>query len=282
MTELRCSNASREAGESLGATATMAESWLLVEVRAGWSRDVGSSRSLPEPAREAVDAWVDGTPASRLLFVRRPGRSEGPSLAFVVNAPESGGTTRRLELESLEDLADVDLSRDGDASDGQLVLVCGHGSRDPCCALRGTAVFGVLAARLGDEELWISSHQGGHRFAANVLVLPAGLQLGRIEPEEAPFVVARALAGRIELDRYRGRSCYEPIVQAAELAVRRATGLGAVPALRLVDVAGTTVRFRGFDGVEHVAEVAEAPGPPVRVSCGAEPEPQRTYSARVL
>ena len=90
-----------------------------------------------------------------------------------------------------------------------LVLVCGHGTRDACCALRGTAVYAALAPiTSATDELWISSHQGGHRFAANVLVLPAGIQLGRVTPESAPHVVARALAGRIELEHYRGRIAY--------------------------------------------------------------------------
>jgi hypothetical protein len=196
---------------------------------------------------------------------------------FVVHAPEAGGVVRRLELRSHADLVGLDLGRAGEPLDSSLVLVCGHGTRDRCCALRGTAVFFALASRLGGEELWISSHQGGHRFAANILVLPAGVQLGRVRPEEAPFVVARALAGRIELDRYRGRTCYEPAVQAAELAVRRQERLDGVPDLRLVDVAGGTVCFRAWDGSEHTVAVEETVGPSTPASCGAEPEPQRSF-----
>lgn len=278
----RCSDLSRATGESLTATATTAEHWLLVEVRGGWSRDVGRSEALPEPAREAVSAWLERRPGSRLLFVRRPSRTSGSSLAFVVHAPESGGSVRRLELDTLDDLESVDLALDGDPSDAQLVLVCGHGSRDACCARRGAAVFGALAAALGEEELWISSHQGGHRFAANVLVLPAAVQLGRVDPEEAPQVVAHAVEGTVALDRYRGRTCHSPLVQAAEHAVRASTGLARSGDLRLVDVSGATVRFRGADGMEHVAEVTEAPGPSVPVSCGADPEPQPAFAARLL
>ncbi len=77
----------------------------------------------------------------------------------------------------------------------KLVLVCGHGSRDACCARLGTAVYGALDSRFLDVELWLSSHQGGHRFAANVLVLPTGIQLGRVDPENAVALTASALAG---------------------------------------------------------------------------------------
>ena len=278
----RCSELSLAAGESLAATATTAESWLLVEVSGPWPRDVASEGALPETARRAVSAWLSETPRSRLQFVRRPGRTGHRSVAFVVRAEEGAAEARRLELDGHEDLAAVDFDRDGDPVDGSLVLVCGHGSRDACCALRGTAVFGALAPRLAEEELWISSHQGGHRFAANILALPAGLQFGRVEPGEAPFVVARALAGRIELGRYRGRTCYEPAVQAAERAVREAAELDRVADLRLVGVHGSVVSFRARDGTEYAADVKEIEGPAIPASCGALAEVQKAFRARIV
>jgi len=278
-----CSDLSRAAGEPLSASATTAERWLLLEVPGTWPRDVSAGGGLPQEALQAVATWLAGTPRSRLQFIRRSGRSSsGRSLAFVVTVTASGGEVRRIELADQTDLARVDLDTAGEPVDGSLVLVCGHGSRDACCALRGTAVFGALAERLGEEELWISSHQGGHRFAANVLVLPAGLQFGRVEPEEAPFLVARALAGRIELDRYRGRTCYEPAIQAAEQAVREATGLDGVSEIELAGVEGSMVRFRSWEGAEHTAIVKEVAGPVVPASCGADPKAQRVLRARVV
>ncbi len=282
MSSLRCSESSLDAGEPLAATATTAEHWLLVEVPGTWPRDVSMEGALPESALESVRAWLDETAGSRLLFVRRSGRSAARTLVFAIHAAESTTEVRRIELGETADLADVDLSSDGDRTDRQLVLVCGHGTRDACCALHGTAVFGALAGRLGDEELWISSHQGGHRFAANVLVLPAGLQFGRVEPDAAPYVVARALAGRIELDRYRGRTCYASPTQAAERAVREAAALEGVAELRLAEIDGDRVRFRAWDGSEHAALVEEVVGARVPASCGAAPENQRAFSARIL
>lgn len=282
MTEARCSDASRAAGEPLAATATTSERWLLVEVRGGWSRDVGRSEALPAVARDAVARWLEETPGSRLLFVRRPARSAGGALAFVVHAPEAGGTVRRLELGDHAALADVDLDVDGEVVSTPLVLVCGHGARDACCARRGTAVFGALLDALGEEELWLSSHQGGHRFAANVVLLPAAVQLGRVEPGEAARVVGGVLAGRIDLDRYRGRTCHDAVVQAADHAIRVSAGLDGVGDLRLLDVSGSTVRLCGADGTVHVVEVSEAPGPAVPVSCGLGPEPQAVLVGEVV
>lgn len=283
MTSGRCSEMSLEAGESLAATATTAEHWLLVEVPGSWPREVSADGVLPAPAHEAVTRWQERTPSSRLLFIRRPGRAAGRSLAFMIHASETTTDVRRIELAAPADLADVDLERDGDRVDRQLVLVCGHGSRDTCCALRGVAVYGALAEVLDDDtELWVSSHQGGHRFAANVLVLPAGLQFGRIEPGEAAFVVRDALSGRIELDRYRGRTCYPSAAQAAERVVREKRGLEHVADLQLVGIETAAVRLRGQDGSEYDVAVDEIVGPSVPASCGVEPEPQKGFSARIV
>ena len=282
MTAELCSDLSRAVGESLSATATTTRSWLLVEVPGGWSRDVSSSDALPIAAREAVSGWLARTDASRLYFVRRPGRVEKTSLSFFVSGGAPEPCVRRLELDSLDELAALDLDEAGEPVATPLVLVCGHGSRDRCCALRGSAVYGALAPELGDEELWISSHQGGHRFAANVLVLPSGLHFGRVEPEDALGVVTRALAGSIDLERFRGQARYEAVVQAADIAIRRSARLEQLGDLELAGVDGDRVRFVDRDGREWSAVVHERRGSVVPASCGADPEPQAAYVARVV
>jgi hypothetical protein len=278
----RCADLSRAAGEALIASAVTARAWLVLEVPGSWPRDVSTGETLSKEARQAVGAWLAETPGSRLQFVRRPARTARNLLAFLVQADEATRGMRRLELAEHDDLAAIDLDRAGEPVEASLVLVCGHGTRDQCCALRGPAVYGRLFERLGDEELWFSSHQGGHRFAPNVLVLPDGLQFGRVEPVEAPLLVARALARRIELGRYRGRTCYEPVVQAAEHAIRTQAGFEGVDDLRLAGAEGRAVRFRGFDGSNWEALVEETMGPSVPASCAAEPEPQRTLRARLV
>ena len=277
----QCSELSLAGGEELRATAVTALRWLLLEVSGPWPRDVGDETALPNGAREAVAAWLERTPGGRLQFIRRPGRGAGALRAFVVEAGEQRREVRRLQLDRLDDLADIDLDAAGTRLDASLVLVCGHGTRDRCCALRGTAVFDALADRLGVEELWISSHLGGHRFAANVLVLPAGIQLGRVDPAEAAFTVARVLGGRIPLELYRGRTCYPAPVQAAEHAVRDAAELYGVDELRLDGVDGGLVRLRSWDGREWSAVVEETRGPDVPASCGVEPTSQRAFDVSV-
>jgi hypothetical protein len=276
-----CCDASRAAAEPLSGTAVHATSWLVLEVPGPWARDVSDGAALPAPARATVSAWLEHSAPSRLLFVRRPGRAGATRLAYVVRSEETVTEVRRLELDRLDELASVDLDAGGERTDARLVLVCGHGSRDRCCALRGTAVFAALEPHVPDEELWLSSHQGGHRFAGNVLVLPSGIQLGRIDVDDAPGITADALSGRIALERYRGRTCFPAPVQAAEHAIRSAHGCDRLDALRLAAANGSTVRFRDSGGLEHAASVAEIAGPAVPASCGAEPEPQRAFAVRL-
>ena len=279
----RCSDVSREVGERLAATAATTERWLLVEVPAPWPRDVSSGLSLPTAAREAVERWLLSTPRSRLLFIRRPGRTARQLTVYAARSVEGSAELRATSIESHENLADLDLDLAGrqELADATLVLVCGHGTRDRCCALRGTPVFGALAGDLGEQQLWISSHHGGHRFAPNVLVLPAGIQLGHVDPDRALGVVRSVRDGTIPLEHYRGRTYYDAPVQAAEHSIREAKALLGIDDLRLESVTGSSVRFRGRSGELYDAEVDPLPGLVVPASCGAEPEAQPAFAARI-
>jgi hypothetical protein len=278
----RCSDLSRAAGEVLAATASRTERWILVEVPGPWPRDVSLPGPLPQAAHAALQQWISTSPRSRVLFLRQPRPWSSQPRVFAVRSEETASDVRRIGVERLEDLADADLDSDGEYLDASLVLVCGHGSRDRCCASRGTAVFEALRRELPHDGLWISSHQGGHRFAGNVLVLPAGIQLGRVDATAAASVAMNAAAGRIDLANYRGRTYYDGRVQAAEHAVREATGLLGVDDLRLDRVDGVVVRLRARDGIVHAVAVEETEGPAVPASCGAPPEAQSAFSVRLL
>jgi hypothetical protein len=190
----------------------------------------------------------------------------------VARTTEEGGELRRLELAELEDVTAVDPVRDGTVIDDPLILVCTHRRRDPCCARLGVPVFNALRRHVPHDLLWRSSHHGGHRFAANVLTLPHGIQLGRVRPGEAPAVAAALADGRIPLDHYRGRSLHAPEVQAADAALRRLEGLDRVGDVRLVDHEGERVVLETAREAVELA-VTEVLGALLPASCGAEPEP---------
>jgi hypothetical protein len=263
-----CSSASRSADEPLEGTTTQAVTWLLLEWPGAWGRDAVVDTDLPDDVVRAVEGF-----AGRVLLVRRPDRRGEQRIAFRAETTDAVGTLTRHTLPP--DAVDEGL-REGEPVEGPLVLVCAHGRRDPCCARLGGPVYDALGGHLPAASLWQSSHQGGHRFAANVLALPAGVQLGRIAPADAARVAALLVAGRIPLDHYRGRTAYPARVQAAEIEVRRRLGIDRVDGLSLAGLDDGEVTFAHESG-EVAVFVEERPGPAVPPSCGAAPEPTVRY-----
>jgi len=161
------------------------------------------------------------------------------------------------------------------AGGGRMYLVCTNGARDPCCARLGAGVAAALE-RARPGRAYECSHLGGHRFAANLLVLPDGLSFGRLDVRSAPALVEELEAGRLPLEHFRGRTSYAPDQQAAEILVRRELGLSGLDDLRLVEGAGrsdpqTHTTVFALDGERTIAAVVRAePLPPRRVSCRDE------------
>jgi hypothetical protein len=119
--------------------------------------------------------------------------------------------------------------------------VCTNGARDPCCAIRGAVVAKALAAARPGAA-YESSHLGGHRFAANVLVLPDGLCFGRLDVRSAVALVDDLDAGRLPLEHFRGRTSLTEEQQAAEILLRRE--LGFVGLHDVMHVEGMTFALR--------------------------------------
>ena len=264
-TNKTCSELSLAAGESLAGTATQGVDWLLVEVRGAWGRDAVKDSGLVPAVRDELAAY-----RGKVILIRRPDRRSGCAVVRVV-VRENGGTASRVDLATHEQFALDDLPR-GDGIAAPLFLVCTHGRRDACCARLGAPLYDALGRHVAPEQLWQASHLGGHRFAPNVLVLPHGIQLGRIPPSRAREVVDAVTDGRIPLDLYRGRTLYSPRVQAAEIAARVATDSDRVDALALVADDGERVTFTTLSG-DVTVRVEQQQGQPAPASCGAESEP---------
>jgi hypothetical protein len=260
-----CSELSLAAGESLAGTATQGVDWLLLEVRGAWGRDAIKDSGLTPDVSDQLTAYP-----GKVVLIRRPDRRAGGAV-IRAEVREGGGHAVRNDLVSHERLAIADLQA-GDAIDGPVVLVCTHGRRDACCARLGAPLYEALTRYVPPERLWQASHLGGHRFAPNVVVLPHGIQLGRIPLDRVGEVVATVSAGRIPLDLYRGRTLYSPMTQAAEVAARAATGCDELDGLALTEDDGERVTFTTPFG-DVTVRVESREGPAAPASCGAEPEP---------
>ncbi|MFE3188587.1 sucrase ferredoxin [Nocardia sp. NPDC059240] len=223
---LPCSTAALEV--PLPGSATRITGWLCVEQPGAWGRDVIGDEVLgpaitPELAARTKAAHV------RPTLIRRPGRSEftGVRTVLLVSSRPEGSWCERFEISDLRELLDIDLHLlngpppgIGAAVTDPLVLVCAHGKRDQCCALLGRPIAASLSASHPDR-VWECSHTGGHRFAPAVIALPTGLTYGRLDEDSAHAMLAAADKGEVSLTGLRGRSCYHPVEQVAEVAVRQ-------------------------------------------------------------
>ena len=239
MTEL-CSTASRAREESLAATASRVERWLLVEHRGAWGPQSVPSSRMPQAVARAL-AQTAAAARARLLMIRRPSGGATAPAGRQVFAVDSTPGAERIRTQHVAPDAELARLSWQDAAwrpyDGPLLLVCTHGRHDRCCAVRGRPVAHALS-RVHPDRTWESSHVGGDRFAANLVVLPEGHYLGRIEAEDAVRVVADLLAGRLPPGHVRGRSSLPLPVQAAQQFARDALDAWGVRDLVPVEQTG--------------------------------------------
>jgi hypothetical protein len=279
-----CAEVSLQNAEPLAGTASRVDHWILVEYRGLWGYDAVAASGLTDEVKDRLRGQRDARPNTKLLFIRRPHRRDHPSLGvFWGSSPERAGGLFHAEVERYDDLLHLDLTeRGGDRLGRPLLLVCTHGKHDRCCARYGRPLYKALEEQAEADWVWQASHLGGDRFAGNVVFLPEGLYFGRVAPADAWSVLDEYLAGRIELDHYRGRAAYTFAEQTAEVAVRRATGLRGLEDLELVEHEGAHVRFRAGPRLFDVG-VSYEPGALTYLTCSTETlRHPRHYAAVIL
>jgi hypothetical protein len=282
----RCALRAQLRGDPMLGTAFPAARLLLVEQPGPWgSRGLADSRFGADPAAELEAAA--GRFGIRVQAIRRPGRtprSEARHWALV-DTRDGRESLRWGTFTSPAALIGLPFdSEPGTPDPDPLYLVCAHSKHDTCCALRGRPVAAALeAARPG--RVWECSHLGGDRFAANVLVLPAGLLYGRVLPFAAAEFVAAAEAGEVVGALLRGRVGLPAPAQAAlafaheHLALRYRRDLQVVSTTPVEDGIAR-VRLRGPHGLFEVTvqvERVEAPG----LTC-ANPRPNQYLAYRPI
>jgi hypothetical protein len=288
-----CAAVSSASGEPLAATASRIDHWLLIEYRGTWARDVLGECLFSPELKSHLRAQLAGLERARLLFVKKPERraQSGRHVFFGTSRP---GRERFFELEVAhqDDLLEFDFGAalgagggEATALEGPLFVVCTHGKRDRCCAKFGRPLYDAVRHETDSRLVWQSTHVGGDRFAGNVVVLPHGLYYGRVEPEDVGSVVEAQAAGRIDLDRYRGRSAYSFPVQAAEQAIRESEGLLGIGDLTFLGSSlqgdeAWRVLFQAPNAAVHEIDVvATIADEPVHLTCdSAEPKRARRHS----
>jgi hypothetical protein len=143
------------------------------------------------------------------------------------DAPAPGAHVAGLDLGAL---ASGEPLAFGAPVTGPVFLVCAHGRRNACCARFGGPLAQTLAARY-PSQMWETTHVGGHRFAANLVILPHGLYYGPVDATTAVAALDAYQRGTVVPDRYRGRAGVPRDIQETEHARLELAGTLAVAAL---------------------------------------------------
>lgn len=224
-------------------TAPRADVWLLLTYAGSFGSHAFEDSDLPDPVKQHLTAVLERIPHARLQLIRPDlTQDESKIELFMVFGRELDPFYLRYQLASYRELVAFDFDAILNFDRGSaihalrepLYLVCTNGRRDPCCAQFGLPVFQALHDSLGDRVRQ-SSHVGGHRFAANVLLFPYGLCYGRILENQVAELLGAVQDGRMLLDKLRGRACYSTNVQAAEALLRQEVGNDDLSAFRLRD-----------------------------------------------
>ena len=207
--------------------------WLMIQVQEAWAPKTPNTACLQGPVGDHITEELERIGGARLQLIRRPQAGTG----VTVIAATVGGQAYTLTLDALSDIVNVDIGAlfEGGAGsepvDEAVILVCTHGLRDRCCAVEGIPVYNALAEQVGNRA-WQTTHLGGHRFAATLVVLPQGLQFGRVLAPEVPALVDGLDKGEIyRLDRFRGRVDASRMAQVAEAHVRKRQALRTLDAV---------------------------------------------------
>lgn len=248
MSHVFCTDLSRKQLDPLAGSAAHAERNLLISwPRAKWTRNLRHAGDMPDSLVRTLDAIA--AEGRRVNLIHR--REQDGDLHRVFLMPE-----RRcfvIPREALEDF--LAAWRSGEPLmiweeapvEHHLLLCCTHGKKDKCCAKYGYRTYQRLAREVAAHDLpfdvWESSHLGGCRFAASIILLSPVRKYGRITSEQAlPFLQAEAQGQRF-LPGYRGDSRLTPAQQCAQLAaLSRLPSPQRMPRLTLLEDSGSEHR----------------------------------------
>jgi hypothetical protein len=263
---------------------------LLVHQPGPWGpRGLVESRCDPDVARRIDVAAANA--GMRLQALRRPGKHDvgPPAEGYLVGIADTRIDAASITWWRVDDLAEIAAELEAGwprrtpvtVDRAPLFLVCTHGRHDACCALRGRPLAHALhRARPG--RVWETTHLGGDRFAANLLVLPTGDLYGRVSPLAAAELADRVDAGEVVAGLMRGRIGLPPLAQAAlvyaheQLAIVDRTALTVISVERVEAGRGraTLATPRGT----VIVTVAVETGPAAQLTCrGPEGARARVY-----
>jgi len=276
-----CSAASLAAGEPLAGTASDARYFAAVSwPKALWHHDkVALSEGLPASLRELErTARKEGHKLQLRLF-QRAGAASTAELEVVCAdfGARRSAYHRAVPAALCAEVIRAFLAGDAHAPplEAPLALVCTDGKHDSCCGKLGRSLVSALRADARVDAVEVS-HIGGHRLAANCLVLPSGRLYGRLGVLDVPALAESIRHDRVYLPRYRGQSGLGELEQVAEAAALARSPAGEPIALGPPEPDGEGFRVKAGGVVVRCARRTFS----AISSCGdAEPEKRERWVA---
>lgn len=211
---------SQAVNEPLYGTTSPASIFFLLEYNGIYTNRAWEDAAIPAEVKAKLASY------GKALLIKQPGQLgevDRTISLFIVDLKHSA--IYRYSCYAYEELLTLDIEAVllGNLLDtwrNPLYIVCTNGKRDICCSRYGLEVYNSLVSNVGDE-VWQSSHLGGHRFAGTFYAFPQGVCYGFVSSQNAPSILAAHQAGNISLSHYRGRAQYREEIQVAEYHLRR-------------------------------------------------------------
>ncbi|WOH94785.1 sucrase ferredoxin [Corynebacterium urealyticum] len=186
-------------GEQLAGTAKPGKIILCLEFYTGWGHDILDGTAFGAELNAKIKTFLKDNGAE-LQFIRRPGREgqdrrqNNTRVLYIAWATGTEPVLERMDLPDVEALLDLDLSTPGNTPgarrvDHPILLVCTHGRRDRCCAVRGRPLAAALNNHFADTvtgENRTSEVRGRSALAQNHADA-AGVGAGPVDPKHAEF-----------------------------------------------------------------------------------------------
>jgi hypothetical protein len=270
-----CAEVALSESEPIAGTADTVDVWIMLEYAPAWTAKATSDNALAAPTKTWLKQLSGEISARelkpRLQLIRRP-EIDRVGVTLLLGTPRG---LHRVEVAEYDSLTALSFDSIGTMplETAPQYFVCTNGQRDVCCARFGLPTYAALRERVGGR-VWQTTHVGGHRFAPNVLTLPQAALYGRVQPADADEFVEAVERNGVAAKWLRGRTRYEPDVQAAEAALL-ARGVDTSGKLHRqpLDGGGYRVSFGS-----HAVAVKPGATREVLTSCGDERKPVTAWN----
>lgn len=217
-----CTEDSERIGDPLAGSGTHAERNLLLSwPRRRWRRSLRQAADMSETVGNAIEAIAMA--GRRVNLIDRQGQPSHCHRVFLMPERQAFDVPREALPEFLGAFR-----RSGSLQrwyagpvERELILCCTHAKKDKCCAKYGYGTYRAIADTVLEQRLafdvWESTHLGGCRLAASVILLPRLRKYGRIGPADVQPLLACEGRGRPYLPCYRGDSRLSPMQQCAQV-----------------------------------------------------------------